>query len=101
MKTKLHDQDVKIVKACSRLPLSLEVIGQYLRRLNKIPKTIEERIKKWDDTLRKMKGAESFEGTIVTNEKFWQKLRISFDELLEGEKKIVFGLCLYTMAKSN
>ncbi|KAG0564104.1 hypothetical protein KC19_8G083000 [Ceratodon purpureus] len=75
---------VKIVRACGGLPLSLEVIGQHLRKRNHLH--LGERLDVWKEALRRLKEAISFEGYSNHDEKLWSTLKISYDDLDDLEK---------------
>jgi hypothetical protein len=75
---------VNIVSACGGLPLSIEIIGQHLRRQNHLPK--DERLQMWKEALRRLKEAVAFEGHYDEDERLWTKLKISYDDLGHLEK---------------
>ncbi|KAK9811525.1 hypothetical protein WJX72_005288 [[Myrmecia] bisecta] len=60
----------QVVDACGRLPLTLKVLGSYLKGT---PSTV------WPDTLRQLKTARDLPGS--DDDKVFQRLRISYDGL--------------------
>ncbi|KAG0570311.1 hypothetical protein KC19_6G153100 [Ceratodon purpureus] len=70
----------EIAKACSGLPLSIEVIGQYLKKFNE-PQFAHQRMDLWEGALQKLRNAESLTGSC--EDKLWATLKISYDELEE------------------
>lgn len=81
----LNDQVKAIIKACGALPLSLEVIGQYLKKYNL--KDIDERKEIWKEALKRLEEAKPFDG-YNDDEMLWKRLRISYDNLAMDEKSI-------------
>ncbi|KAG0608128.1 hypothetical protein M758_8G080700 [Ceratodon purpureus] len=79
-----EDEAVNIVHACGGLPLSLEVIGQHLRKRNHLRG--DTRLDVWKEALRRLKEAISFEGYSNHDEKLWSTLKISYDDLDDLEK---------------
>ena len=67
----------EVVTACDGLPLSLEVMGAYLRT---------EAKSNWPEVLKKLKGAEALDGGQSKDSRLWRSLRISFDSLGPIEK---------------
>ncbi|KAL2631757.1 hypothetical protein R1flu_016443 [Riccia fluitans] len=63
----------KVVKGCAGLPLTLEVIGKYLKG--------KRNVKLWDEIAKALKNADS----IRPVEGVWAKLRLSYDSL--GERR--------------
>ncbi|KAG0604013.1 hypothetical protein M758_10G137000 [Ceratodon purpureus] len=78
-RSQFDDQALKIVKACDQLPLSLEVIGQHLRRQNYL--SGEKRMEMWKGALKRLKEADAIEGRHDKDERLWAKLKISYDVL--------------------
>jgi hypothetical protein len=78
-RSEFESEAAKIVSACGGLPLSIEIIGQHLRRKNRRPK--DERLQMWKEALRRLKAAAPFEGHYDDDERLWTKLRISYDDL--------------------
>ena len=74
----------KIVDACCGLPLSLEVMGTCLKG--------ETRLRIWERTLHRLLRARQDGGP---NEKLWETLRISFDELTIEEKTMFLDLACF------
>lgn len=73
-----------IIRACGGLPLSIEIIGQHLRRQNHLSK--DERLEMWKEALKRLKEAVVIEGHYDDDERLWTKLMISYNDLghLEG-----------------
>ena len=74
----------KIVNACCGLPLSLEVMGTCMQG--------EARLRIWERTLHRLLRARHDGGP---NEKLWNTLRISFDELTIEEKTMFLDLTCF------
>lgn len=88
-------ESVCIVKACAGLPLSIEVIGQHLRKQNSRPE--EDRMEIWKEALRRLEAAEAFGGHRNDDEKLWEKLRISYDDLEDLEKDMFLDFaCIFS-----
>lgn len=85
VKAQLYDEAEKIVKVCCGLPLSLVVIGQYLGGLNRLPKAIAMRVEDWKVVSKRLLARE---GGDFGDEWLWKRLRISYDDLPEGEKTL-------------
>jgi len=63
---------MEIIKACGALPLSLEVLGSYLRDISIL--------EVWKDALHTLKNGKNItRGS--KDEVFWTTLRISYDHL--------------------
>ncbi|KAG6540887.1 hypothetical protein Mapa_017762 [Marchantia paleacea] len=77
----------EIVEKCDGLPLTLEVIGSYLR-------TETDEIK-WIEALERLRIAESLNGS--ADDKLWQRLRVSYDELGELEQRIFVDLAVFDL----
>ncbi|KAL3694796.1 hypothetical protein R1sor_008447 [Riccia sorocarpa] len=76
----------EIVKGCSGLPLTLEVLGTYLRRI------------RTESTWRELPIALSkAEALPFLEERVWAKLRISYDALGEEEKNVFLDLACFFM----
>jgi len=89
----LDDQANDIIKACGNLPLTLEVIGQYLRKSNSLD--IGLRIKIWKEALRRLQEAKSFDGC-HDDKKLWGKLKISYDGLAKDEQSMFLDFaCIF------
>ncbi|KAG0557103.1 hypothetical protein KC19_11G102400 [Ceratodon purpureus] len=73
---KFEHEAVNIIHACGGLPLSLEVIGQHLRKRNHL--LGEERLDVWKEALKRLMEAISLEDD---DEKLWSTLKISYDDL--------------------
>ncbi|KAG0614052.1 hypothetical protein M758_6G147700 [Ceratodon purpureus] len=70
----------EITKSCNGLPLSIEVIGQFLKKFNE-PQFAHERMDIWKGALEKLQKAESLDGS--RDDKLWATLKISYDDLDE------------------
>ena len=68
-----------IVEACKGLPLSLKVLGAYLRGKGKL--------RSWERALQRMKRARNLDGE---DDEIWNSLRVSFDDGLDQEEKNMF-----------
>ncbi|CAK9857196.1 unnamed protein product, partial [Sphagnum jensenii] len=82
----------QIVKACGGLPLSLKVLGSYLKK--------ETNLKIWQQALRKLQQAHSLDGR-QNDEQLWGILRISFDELAEEEQSIFLDIVCFFCTNNN
>ena len=83
---KLFDLHDKIIEKCNGLPLSLKVMGAFLRG--------KERIRSWERAFQRMKRGRHLDG----DEGLWSTLRISFDGLENDEKNMFLDLaCFYPM----
>ncbi|CAM6021307.1 unnamed protein product, partial [Sphagnum balticum] len=82
----------QIVKACGGLPLSLKVLGSYLRK--------ESDLKIWQQALKKLQQAHSLDGR-QNDEQLWGILRISFDELGEEEKDMFLDIVCFFCTNNN
>jgi hypothetical protein len=83
---KLCDLRDKIIENCNGLPLSLKVMGAFLRG--------KERIRSWERAFQRMKRGRQLDG----DEGLWSTLRISFDGLENDEKNMFLDLaCFYPM----
>jgi hypothetical protein len=82
----LDSQAKAIISACDKLPLSLEVIGQYLEKRNYLE--IKERLEIWKEALMRLRTAESFDGSNDENSLLWSKLKISYDGLGKKEQSM-------------
>jgi hypothetical protein len=74
----------KIVNACGGLPLSLEVMGKCMHG--------ERRLRIWERTLHRLLKARH-DGS--PDEQIWETLRISFDELGDGEKNMFIDISCF------
>ena len=68
-----------IVEACKGLPLSLKVVGAYLRG--------KEKLRSWERALQRMKRGRNLDGE---DDEIWNTLRVSFDDGLTQEEKNMF-----------
>jgi len=79
----LDDQAKDIIKACGKLPLTLEVISQFLKKYNFLK--IGERTNIWKEALQRLREAKSFDGC-SDDKKLWGRLKISYDDLAKDEQ---------------
>ena len=68
-----------IVEACKGLPLSLKVVGAYLR--------LKGKLRSWERALQRMKRGRNLDGE---DDEIWNTLRVSFDDGLTQEEKNMF-----------
>ena len=68
-----------IVEACKGLPLSLKVMGAYLRG--------KEKLRSWERALQRMKRGRNLDGE---DDEIWNTLRVSFDDGLTQLEKNMF-----------
>jgi len=67
-----------VVKACNGLPLSLKVVGAFLRN--------KKRLRSWERALQRMARGRSLDG----DEEIWNTLKISYDGLNNDIEKRIF-----------
>ena len=79
----LFDLRDKIIEKCNGLPLSLKVMGAFLRG--------KERIRSWERAFQRMKRGRHLDG----DEGLWSTLRISFDGLENDEKNMFLDLACF------
>ncbi|BBN10772.1 hypothetical protein MPTK1_5g06300 [Marchantia polymorpha subsp. ruderalis] len=72
----------KIVEKCEGLPLTLEVMGSYLKR---DPREKVWSEKRWSQTLEALDAAENI---VNFNERLWAKLQVSYNSLSPEEQEI-------------
>ncbi|XP_024399486.1 uncharacterized protein [Physcomitrium patens] len=78
----------KIVKACNGLPLSLKVMGAFLRE--------KKRLRYWERALQRLKrGRELDRDEENSDHKIWNILRVSFDNLKVEEKNMFLDICCF------
>ncbi|CAK9254249.1 unnamed protein product, partial [Sphagnum jensenii] len=82
----------QIVKACGGLPLSLKVLGSYLKK--------ETDLKIWQQALKKFQQAHSLDGR-QNDEQLWGILRISFDELAEEQQSMFLDIVCFFCTNNN
>ena len=80
----------KIVNACDGLPLSLEVMGSSLNG--------EKRLRIWERRLQRLLRARHDQSG---DERIWNTLRISFDELDEREKTMFLDISCFFCKDSS
>jgi hypothetical protein len=79
----LFDLRDKIIEKCNGLPLSLKVMGAFLRG--------KERIRSWERAFQRMKRGRHLDG----DEGLWSTLMISFDGLETSEKNMFLDLACF------
>ena len=79
----------RIVEACSGLPLSLRVLGAFLRD--------KWRLRSWERALRRIKRGRCLDGNKEEFEdtKLWSTLKISFDGLGMDEKNMFLDIACF------
>jgi hypothetical protein len=79
----------RIVEACSGLPLSLGVLGAYLRD--------KWRLRSWERALRRIKRGRCLDGKKEEFEdtKLWSTLKISFDGLGTDERNLFLDIACF------
>jgi len=77
---------MKIIKACGGLPLSLKVLGFFLRNIKEL--------EIWEGPLSKLKSGQSFTGG-NDNEELWSKLRISYDHLDKEHQNMFLDIAYF------
>jgi hypothetical protein len=88
----LYDQANRIIEACGNLPLTLEVIGQFLKKSNSLE--IGEHIGIWEEALQRLREAQSFDG--CNDDKLWGRLKISYDDLAKDEQSMFLDFaCIF------
>ncbi|CAM6056192.1 unnamed protein product, partial [Sphagnum tenellum] len=84
---------MEIIKACGGLPLSLEVLGCYLRDIHDL--------KVWKGALHELKGGRNITGS-SDNEMLWKTLRISYDHLIQTHQDMFLDIaCFFVGFKKN
>ena len=83
MSPQLFDLRNKIIEKCKGLPLSLKVMGAFLRG--------KERIRSWERAFQRMKRGRHLDG----DEGLWSTLMISFDGLETNEKNMFLDLACF------
>nr|PNR31670.1 hypothetical protein PHYPA_025791 [Physcomitrium patens] len=78
----------QIVRACNGLPLSLKVVGAFLRE--------NKRFRCWERALQKLRRGRELDGDEnKSNYKIWKILRMSFDNLKVKEKSMFLDICYF------
>ena len=91
-KQEFEDMAKEVVATCDGLPLSLEVMGAYLRT---------EVRSNWSEVLKKLKGAKALDGGQSKDSRLWRSLRISFDALGTAEKdRFLDVVCFFNKNKN-
>uniref|UniRef100_A0A7I4F4R3 Protein kinase domain-containing protein n=1 Tax=Physcomitrium patens TaxID=3218 RepID=A0A7I4F4R3_PHYPA len=84
----LNEIAIKIVRACNGLPLSLKVIGAFLRE--------NKRLRCWKRVLQKLRKGRELDGDENnSNYKIWKILRVNFDNLKVKEKNMFLDICCF------
>jgi hypothetical protein len=89
LQVELCDIGEKIVEACSGLPLSLGVLGDFLKDKNNL--------RSWERALQRMKRGRCLDGNKEEDEdmKLWSTLMISFDGLQMHEKNMFLDIACF------
>jgi hypothetical protein len=84
-----HDIGGRIVKACNGLPLSLRVLGAFLRD--------KKRLRCWERALQRIKRGRCLDGNKEEFEdtKLWSTLKISFDGLGIDERNMFLDIACF------
>jgi GTPase SAR1 family protein len=77
---------MEIIKACGGLPLSLEVLGSYLRDISIL--------EVWKDALHTLKNGKNIRGG-SKDEVLWTKLRISYDHLDKDHQNMFLDIACF------
>jgi hypothetical protein len=94
VKVKLDGLAKDISKACGGLPLSIEVMGQFLKKYSH-PSYEDEREALWKKALDKLQEAKSLDGSAV--DRLWARLKISYDDLDEDHKSMFLDFaCIFS-----
>nr|XP_024393635.1 TMV resistance protein N-like [Physcomitrium patens] len=84
----LNEIAKKIVRACNGLPLSLKVMGAFLKE--------NKRLRCWERALQKLKKGRELDGDEDnSNYKIWKILRVSFENLKVKEKNMFLDICCF------
>jgi len=81
----------EIVDACAGLPLSLEVMGGFLRKKESLD--MQTRLKIWKGALKKLQTRKILDGG--KEDILWQSLEISYDGLDQPEKDMFLDIACY------
>jgi hypothetical protein len=81
----------EIVDACAGLPLSLEVMGGFLRKKQSLD--MQTRLKIWKGALKKLRTGKILDGG--KEDILWQSLEISYDDLDQPEKDMFLDIACY------
>nr|PNR38921.1 hypothetical protein PHYPA_019199 [Physcomitrium patens] len=78
----------QIVRSCNGPPLSLKVMGSFLRG--------QKRLRCWERALQKLRRGRDLDGDEEdSNHKIWLILKISFDALKVEEKNMFLDICYF------
>ncbi|KAG0612386.1 hypothetical protein M758_6G023300 [Ceratodon purpureus] len=83
-----------VVRACSGLPLSLEVMGRFLGGYLKDDLSSKQCLDCWKEALEKLKYVEPLEGG-DDNDKLWKVLQISYDALCVNEQNMFLDIACF------
>ncbi|KAG0568529.1 hypothetical protein KC19_6G026000 [Ceratodon purpureus] len=83
-----------VVRACSGLPLSLEVMGRFLGGYLKDDLSSKQCLDCWKGALEKLKYVEPLEGG-DDNDKLWKVLQISYDALCVNEQNMFLDIACF------
>ncbi|BFI36935.1 hypothetical protein MARPO_0010s0128 [Marchantia polymorpha] len=72
----------KVVAQCGGLPLTLEIVGAYLRR--------ETNVAVWEETINRLQRAESASGSV--DDRLWNKLKLCYESLENMEQEMFLDL---------
>jgi len=81
-----EDTSMEIIKACGGLPLSLEVLGCFLRN--------NHDLQIWKGALSRLKKGQSITGGL-DNEVLWKQLRISYDHLDKEHRNMFLDIACF------
>jgi hypothetical protein len=83
-----HEIGGRIVEACNGLPLSLGVLGAFLRD--------QKRLRSWERALSRLKRGRCLDGNKEFEDtKLWSTLKMSFDGLEMEEKKMFLDIACF------
>jgi hypothetical protein len=77
---------MKIIEACGGLPLSLKVLGSFLRNTKEL--------EIWEDALSKLESGQSLTGG-NDNEELWSKLKISYEYLDKQHQNMFLDIACF------
>ncbi len=88
----LDDQAKNIINACGKLPLTLEVIGQFLKKYNFLNWRADRHMAK---ALQRLQEAKSFDGC-SDDKKLWGRLKMNYDDLAKDEQSMFLDFaCIF------
>lgn len=80
----------KVVQKCNGLPLTVEVMGSYLRGH-------ETNVRIWEETVDKLGKAQSFDRR--RDDRVWASLRLSYDALSPEEQEMFIDSSTYVFGR--